>query len=183
MAFRVNTARARVIMVALPNVAAAALFADGLQRLRELMPQHSFAFFVSAQDVDLDHLPGVLSERYALLTWCDSHAPAVVMAETAPPEPSVLQMIEASHVRMGGTLGLGVSPGQRLRLEHTPWRDAAFAAMHHEAAKAAQRIAAMEGAGAGAVHDTKRVKLSHFNRGAGVTLHNTAHVTARLDHA
>lgn len=181
VAFRVNTARARVIMVALPNVAAAALFADGLQRLRELMPQHSFAFFLSAQNVDLDHLPEVLSERYALLTWRDSHAPAVVMAEAAPPEPSVLQMIEASHVRTGGTLGLGVSPGQRLGLESTPWRDAAFAAMHHEAAKAAQRIAAMESAGA--VHDTKRVKLSHFNRGVGVAMHNTTHMTARLDHA
>ena len=40
MAFRVNTARARVNMVGLPSVAAAALLADGLQRLRELLPQH-----------------------------------------------------------------------------------------------------------------------------------------------
>jgi hypothetical protein len=36
--------------------------------------------------------------------------------------------------------------------------DAAFAVMHVEAAAAARRIAAMEGA----VHDTKRVKLDHF---------------------
>ena len=179
LAFRERTCRSRVIMVGLPSVAHAAMFADGLQRLRTLMPQHSFAFFLSAQDVDVDKLPGVLREKYALLTWRDSHAPAVVMAEAVPPEPSVLQMIEASHVRTGGTLGLGVSSGQRLGLEHTPWRDAAFAAMHHEAAKAAQRIAALEGAGA--VHDTKRVKLSHFNRGPGVAMHNTAHVTARLD--
>jgi hypothetical protein len=85
-------------------------------------------------------------------------------------------MIEASHARLGGSVGLGVSPGQRLGLEHTPWRDAAFAAMHYEAAKAAQRIAAMEGA----VHDTKRVKTSHFQRGSGVVMHNTAH-TKTLD--
>ena len=179
LAFRANTASSRVVMVKLESVTHAAFFADCLPRLRDLMPQHSLAFFLSAQDVDVDKLPGVLREKYALLTWRDSHAPAVVMAEAVPPEPSVLQMIEASHVRTGGTLGLGVSSGQRLGLEHTPWRDAAFAAMHHEAAKAAQRIAALEGAGA--VHDTKRVKLSHFNRGPGVAMHNTAHVTARLD--
>ena len=44
--------------------------------------------------------------------------------------------------------------------------------MHAEAAAAAQRIAACEGA----VHDTKRVKLTDFNRGAGVVMHNRAHV-------
>jgi hypothetical protein len=171
MAFRANTCRSRVIMVGLPSVAAAALFADGVRRLRDMLPQHSFAFFVSAQDVVLDHLPGVLSERYALLTWRDSHAPAVVMAEAAPPDPTVLAMVEASHTRLGGMVGLGVTPGQRLGLEHTPYRDAAFAAMHHEAAVAARRIAAMEGS----LHDVKRVKVSHFNRGAGVVMHNSAH--------
>ena len=180
LAFRANTASSRVVMVKLESVTHAAFFADCLPRLRDLMPQHSLAFFLSAQDVDVDKLPGVLREKYALLTWRDSHAPAVVMAEAAEPDRNqVLAMVEASHLRTGGSLGLGVNPGQRMGLEHTPWRDAAFAAMHHEAAKAAQRIAAMEGAGA--VHDTKRVKLSHFNRGAGITMHNTMHVTARLD--
>jgi hypothetical protein len=75
-------------------------------------------------------------------------------------------------------VGLGVTPAQRLGLEHTPYRDAAFAAMHHEAAAAARRIAAMEGS----LHDVKRVKVSHFNRGAGVVMHNTAHTkTTGLD--
>ena len=179
MAFRANTCRSRVIMVGLPNVAAAALFADGLQRLRELMPQHSFAFYLSAADVDLDRLPSALREKYALLTWRDSHAPAVVMGETAEPDRNnVLAMVEASHLRTGGSLGLGVSPGQRLGLHHTPHRDACFVAMHQSAAAAARHIASLEGAGA--VHDTKRVKLSHFNRGAGVQMHNTAH-TKTLD--
>jgi hypothetical protein len=86
----------------------------------------------------------------------------------------VLEMVEASHKRAGGTVGLGISAGQRLGLEHLPYRDAALAAMHHEAAAAARRIAAMEGA----VHDTKRVKLNDFHRGAGVLLHNSAHKTS-----
>ena len=177
MAFRANTCRSRVIMVGLPSVAAAALFADGVRRLRDMLPQHSVAFFVSAQDVDLDHLPGVLSERYALLTWRDSHAPAVVRTEAAPPDPTVLAMVEASHTRLGGMVGLGVTPGQRLGLEHTPYRDAAFAAMHHEAAAAARRIAGMEGS----LRDVKRVKVSHFNRGAGVVMHNQAHKTTGFE--
>jgi hypothetical protein len=93
------------------------------------------------------------------------------MAEAAPPDPTVLAMVEASHTRLGGMVGLGVTPAQRLGLEHTPYRDAAFAAMHHEAAAAARRIAGMEGA----LRDVKRVKVSHFNRGAGVIMHNTTH--------
>ena len=171
LAFRANTASSRVVMVKLESVTHAAFFADCLPRLRDLMPQHSFAFYLSAQDVDVDKLPGVLREKYALLTWRDSHAPAVVMAEAAPPDPTVLAMVEASHTRLGGMVGLGLTPAQRLGLEHTPYRDAAFAAMHHEAAAAARRIAAMEGS----LHDVKRVKVSHFNRGAGVVMHNTAH--------
>jgi hypothetical protein len=177
LAFRGNTCRSRVIMVGLPSVAAAALFADGVRRLRDMLPQHSFAFFVSAQDVDLDHLPGLLSERYALLTWRDSHAPAVVMAEAAPPDPTVSAMIEASHTRLGGMVGLGVTPGQRLGLHHTPYRDACFVAMHQTAAAAARHIASMEGA----VHDTKRVKLSQFDRGHGVVMHNQAHKTTGFE--
>jgi len=98
------------------------------------MPQHSFVYFLSAQDVDLEKLPSVLKERYALLTWRDSHAPAYATAEAAPPDPTVLAMVEASHTRLGGSVGLGVTPGQRLGLEPTPYRNAAFAAMHHEAA-------------------------------------------------
>ena len=119
MAFRVNTARARVIMVGLPSVAAAALFADGLKRLRELMPQHSFAFFLSAHALELDKLPSVLRERYAVLTWADSatrtrRAAFVMAAQPAAPEQTVLRMIQASQLRTGGVLSLGVSPGQRL---------------------------------------------------------------------
>jgi hypothetical protein len=149
-----------------------------LQRLRELLPQHSFAFFLSAHNVELDNLPSVLRERYAVLTWADSHAPAYVMAaQPAAPEQTVLRMIEASHLRTGGVLSLGVSPGQRLGLERVPIPDAAFAAMHAEAAAAAQRIAACEGA----VRDVKRVRLSDFNRGAGVAMHNHAHKTTGFE--
>ena len=177
MAFRANTCRARIVMISLPSVAAAAWYADGLRRLQDKLPQTSFAFFTTAEGADLDRLPAPVRERYATITWRDSHLP-VVQPEAAPPDRgSVLDMVEASHKRAGGTVGLGISAGQRLGLEHTPWRDAAFDAMHHEAAKAAQRIAGMEGS----LRDVKRVKVSHFNRGAGVLMHNTAHVTARLD--
>jgi hypothetical protein len=149
-------------MVSLPSVAAAAWYADGLRRLQDKLPQTSFAFFTTAEGAHLDRLPAPVRERYATITWRDSHLPAV-QPEAAPPDRgSVLGMVEASHKRAGGTVGLGISAGQRLGLEHLPYRDAALAAMHHEAAAAARRIAAMEGA----VHDTKRVKLDHFHRGA-----------------
>ena len=175
MAFRANTCRARIVMVSLPSVAAAAWYADGLRRLQDKLPQTSFAFFTTAEGADLDRLPAPVRERYATITWRDSHLPAV-QPETAPPagRGSVLDMVEASHKRAGGTVGLGISAGQRLGLERLPYRDAALAAMHHEAAAAARRIAAMEGA----VHDTKRVKLNDFHRGAGVLLHNSAHKTS-----
>jgi hypothetical protein len=174
MAFRENTCRSRVVMVGLPSVAAAALYADGMRRLQDMMPQTSWAFFTPAEGADLDRLPASVRERYAVITWRDSH-PQKVQPEAAPPDGgSVYAMIEASHMRAGGTLTLGISPGQRLGLQPTPYRDAAFAAMHVEAAAAARHIAAMEGA----VHDSKRVKLDHFHRGAGVLLYNSAHKTS-----
>jgi hypothetical protein len=174
LAFRANTCRARAIMVSLPSVAAAALYADGLRRLQEKMPQTSWAFFAPAEGADLDRLPAPVRERYAVITWRDTAQPAALPEATPPDRGSVFAMVEASHQRAGGTVGLGVTPSQRLGLEHTPYRDAAWAAMHIEAAAAARRVAAMEGA----VHDTKRVKLDHFHRGAGVVLHNSAHQTS-----
>lgn len=86
-------------------------------------------------------------------------------------------VFEASHTRLGGMVGLGVTPGQRLGLHHTPYRDACFVAMHQTAAAAARHIASMEGA----VHDTKRVKLSQFDRGHGVVMHNQAHKTTGFE--
>lgn len=53
------------------------------------MPQHSFVYFLSAQDVDLEKLPSVL-------TWRDSHATAYATAEAAPPDPTVLAMVEVA---------------------------------------------------------------------------------------
>ena len=147
LAFRANTASSRVIMVELESVTHAVMFADYLPRLRELMPQHSLACFLKAAAVDLDRLPSALREKCALLTWRDSHVAAYVMAEKAEPDRNqVLAMVEASHLRTGGSLGLGVNPGQRLGLHHTPYRDACFVAMHQTAAAAARHIASMEGA-------------------------------------
>jgi hypothetical protein len=175
MAFRANTVRARVIMVAMPSVPVAAMYADGMPRLQVMLPQHSFVFFTPAADVD--HLPAPVRERYTVLTWRDTHAPAVPPAVPPPDRGQVMAMIEASHARLGGVIGLGINAGQRLGLERTPYRDAAFAAMHLEAAAHARRIAAMEGD----IRDTKRVKLSDFNRGSGVVMHNKAHETTGFD--
>lgn len=160
MAFRANTASARVVMVSLPSVPVAAMFAlsDGSQapavdRIQAFLPQHRFAFFTTAAKVDLDHLPAVLTERYCVLTWRDTHVAAGLPAGTAPPDQApVYAMVEASHTRAGGVLALGVTPAQRLGLETAPYRDALNAAMHQETAAVARRIAAMEG------HVAKRMK-------------------------
>ena len=178
MAFRTNTCRSRVIMVSMPSVATAAKYAHEVSRLQATMPQHSFAFFTVAPGADLDSPPAPVRERYTVLTWRDTHAPAVQPAAPSMPHPDQrLTTVEASHLAKGGTVGLGITPGQRLGLEPLPFRDAARAAWLQQTEQVARNYNKMEGN----VHDAKRVKVSHFNRGAGVVMHNTAHVTARLD--
>ena len=186
-AFRANSAYSRVIMVSMPSLDMAAAFTqstlttDGIQppaldRIQSWAPQHRFAYFAAwSPEVDLDHLPSVLWERYHILTWRDTHAPAV-----QPEAPSIvlqdqferMRTVEASHLRKGGTVGLGLTPGQRLGLETLSFRDASRAAMLEETAQRAKFYNAMDGD----VRDAKRVKTSHFARGNGiVTTKDHAH--------
>jgi hypothetical protein len=74
-------------------------------------------------------------------------------------------------LRVGGQPQLGLTPAQRMGLEHVPYRDAAKAALAEETRRKAAYWTSLEGG----VHNTKRVRLNDFQRGAGI-------VTVR-DHA
>jgi hypothetical protein len=90
--------------------------------------------------------------------------PAAV-AGVSPSAPSdALKTIEASFLRVGGTPQLGLTAGQRLGLEPTPFRDAALAALQQETRARALFFNAL----AGDVRDTKRVRLSDFARGGAI---------------
>jgi hypothetical protein len=172
--FRANIAYSRVVMVSVPSVRLATVFAlsegpgraPALDRIQGWAPQHSFAYFtVWSPEDDLDHLPSVLSERYDVLTWRDSTLPAVTPA--APPQivaPDLpwMKTIEASHLSLGGAVGLGLTPGQRLGLEPLSYRDAASAVMQEEAVRKARELNAMEG------RHPKRLKSEAFMNPARV---------------
>ena len=132
------------------------------------MPQTSFAFFTMVNGADLDHLPGPVRDTYSVLTWKHAHPTLKTHEPVKKPNDDAYTLIEASFLRTGGVPQLGVTPEQRLGLAPTPYRDAAWAAMHKEAQVAARRIALFEGD----VRDTKRVRLSDFSRGVGIVAHN-----------
>ena len=72
--------------------------------------------------------------------------------------------IEASALRTGFQPQLGLTPGQRLGLEPVPFRDAAAAANAAQAAAVARHLNVLEGG-----YSNKRVKLTDFSRGAGIS--------------
>jgi hypothetical protein len=67
-------------------------------------------------------------------------------------------------LRVGGQPQLGLTPAQRMGLEHVPYRDAAMAALAEETRRKAVYWASLEGD----VHNTKRIRLNDFQRGAGI---------------
>ena len=176
MLLRSNAHDARVIHVGLPSVEAAAALAPALGRLRTALPQHSWAFFAPAASPDGPPcIPAAVRDHFTTVTWADldPRGPPV-------PEPRVsgtsgsrdaLRTIEASFLRVGGQPQLGLTPAQRMGLEHVPYRDAAKAALAEETRRKAAYWTSLEGG----VHNTKRVRLNDFQRGAGI-------VTVR-DHA
>ena len=167
--FRERTFNARVVLLQLRSVREASQL--NTKRLFDMLPHTSWALFVPTGELNLPFL----TDRYTIVSWQDSHRHAAVQpTSTQPDRGAIHRLVEASHTRLGGDVGLGLTAGQRLGLEHTSYRDAAHAAMQIEAAAAARRIAAMEGT----VRDTKRVKLAHFNRGAGVLMYNNAHTSS-----
>ncbi len=168
MVLRSNAHDKRVINVSLPSVEVAAALAPSLGSLRAAMPQHSLAFYCPSPAEGLPHIPGVVRDHYTTITWDQMH-PGLA----APPHhasggfalgSNSLHTIEASFLRVGGQPQLGMTPAQRMGLEHVPYRDAAMAALQEETRAKARYWAALEGD----VRDTKRVRLNDFNRGRGV---------------
>jgi hypothetical protein len=181
MLLRVNAHDKRVINVSLPSVEAAAMLAPSLGRLRAALPQHSLAFYAPAPPEGLPSIPAAVRENYTTVSWAQMH-PSLV-AEVAASDAArdfnlgdtdKLNTIEASAIQMGFQPRLGLSPGQRMGLEPVPYRDAVLAALAETKAKASYW-----GATEGDVRDAKRVRLTDFNRGAGiVTTKDHAHFGA-----
>ena len=169
MLLRSNAHDARVIHVGLPSVEAAAL-ASSLERLRAALPQHSWTFFAPAASPDGPPcVPAAVRDHFTTVTWADldPRGPPPV------PEPQVsgasgsrdaLRTIETSFLRVGGQPQLGLTPVQRMGLENASYRDAAIAALAEETRRKAAHWASLEGG----VHNTKRVRLNDFQRGAGI---------------
>ena len=182
MLLRANAHDKRVINISLPSVEAAAALAPSLNRLRAALPQHSLAFYCPAPQEGVPSIPGPVRDHYTTVSWPMLHPELVasVAASDAARDfnrvgTSALHVIEASALRTGFQLQLGLTPGQRLGLEHVPYRDAAVAALAAETKAKAAYWAACEGD----VRDTKRVRLNDFNRGAGiVTTKDHAHFGA-----
>jgi hypothetical protein len=182
MLLRANAHNKRVVNVSLPSVEAAAALAPALGRLRAALPQHSLVFYAPAPSEGLPTIPAAVRDHYTVASWPMLHTSLVasVAASDAARDfnrtgTEALKTIEASFLRVGGTPQLGLTPGQRLGLEHTPFRDAAMAALAAETKAKAAYWAACEGD----VRDTKRVRLNDFNRGAGiVTTKDHAHFGA-----
>ena len=179
---RTNAHDKRVINVSLPSVEAAAMLVPALGRLRASLPQHSLAFYCPAPPEGFPNIPAAVRDHYTVASWPMLHPQLV--AEVAASDAArdfnrtgteALRVIEASALRTGFQPHLGLTPGQRLGLEHVPYRDAAMAALAAETKAKAAYWAACEGD----VRDTKRVRLNDFNRGAGiVTTKDHAHFGA-----
>ena len=171
MLLRANAHDRRVINVSLPSVEAAAALAPALGRLRAALPHHSLAFYAPAPPEGLPSIPGPVREHYTTVTW--AHMQPSLVAEVAASDAArdfsrvgteALRVIEASAMRTGFQQQLGLTPGQRLGLEPVPFRDAAAAANAAQAAAVARHLNVLEGG-----YSNKRVKLTDFSRGAGIS--------------
>ena len=169
MLLRSNAHDARVIRVGLPSVEAAAALAPSLERIRAALPQHSWTFFAPAASPDGPPcIPAAVRDHFTTVTWADLNPRGPPVPEPrglgASAPGDALRTIEASFLRGGGQPLLGLTPAQRVGLEHVPYRDAAMAALAEETRTMARFWAALEGD----VRDAKRVRLNDFQRGAGI---------------
>lgn len=166
--FRANTAYSTVVKVYLPSLPVAAAFAARTRWLRSHCPHTSFAFFIVA-DVDwTGRLPGAIADNYTTIAWQEaspSYRPPTAGGGQRDSDDAI-RTIEASATRTGWLPRAGLTPEQRMGMARVPFRDEAAAILHMQAAAAARHIAAIAGE---SVRDAKRVRLSDFNRGAGVT--------------
>jgi len=164
MVLRSNAHDKRVINVSLPSVEVAAALAPSLGRLRAAVPQHSLAFYCPAPAEGLPCIPGVVRDHYTTITWDQMYPGHPPASGGSPPGGDALLTIEASFLRSGGQPQLGMTPAQRMGLEHVPYRDAAMAALAEETRRKAVYWASLERG----VHNTKRIRLNDFQRGAGI---------------
>ena len=171
MVLRSNAHDKRVINVSLLSMEVALALAPSLGRLRAAVPQHSLAFYCQAPAEGLPCIPGVVRDHYTTITWDQMHPGAGACSPAAhaclwrvSPGSDVLRTIEASFLRGGSQPQLGMTPAQRMGLEHVPYRDAAMAALAEETRRKAAYWTSLEGG----VHNTKRIRLNDFQRGAGI---------------
>lgn len=152
IAFRGNTARSRVIMVFMPSIAAAGIFAvQRWQRLSADLPLHSFVFFTLSSGDDAP--PARVTETYHLIRWTDGHPSTPGAADQALAGGSgQIHFIAASHMRAGGTLRPGRTDEQRLGLVEPTVRDLTWYYNNEQAAAMARHTSSVAG------HAPKRLK-------------------------
>jgi hypothetical protein len=129
MLLRANAHDKRIINVSLPSVEAAAALAPALGRLRAALPQHSLVFYAPAPSEGLPTIPAAVRDHYTVASWPMLH-PSLVASVAASDAArdfnrtgtEALRTIEASALRTGFQPQLGLTPGQRLGLEHEPRR-------------------------------------------------------------
>jgi len=128
------------------------------------MAFYCLAFYCPAPAEGLPCIPGVVRDHYTTITWDQMYPRHPPASGGSPPGGDALLTIEASFLRGGGQPQLGLTPAQRMGLEHVPYRDAAMAALAEETRRKAAYWTSLEGC----VHNTKRVRLNDFQRGAGI---------------
>jgi hypothetical protein len=173
MLLRANAHDKRVINVSLPSVEAAAMLVPALGRLRAALPQHSLAFYCPAPPEGLPTIPAAVRDHYTVASWPMLHPQLVgqVAASDAARDfnratGDALRTIEASFLRTGGQPRLGMRPETRLGLAPASFAEQAAAANQAQARAMAQHYAAL---GGGESFSNKRVKLSDFGRGGGIS--------------
>jgi hypothetical protein len=153
-AFRCNTAYSRVIMVFMPSIAEASIFAiQRWQKLSADMPMHSFAFFTLSNSDDAP--PARVTDTYAVIRWQDAHPTVPESSATMAPQVGgldPLRVIAASHIRTGGVLRPGRTVEQQLGLVEPTARDLIWFHNQQQAAAVARHTNAVAG------HMSKRFK-------------------------
>ena len=163
-----------IISVALPSVASAAALAPAVRNLQAKMPQHSWCFFAPSPSPEgIPQLPAAVRNVFSVITWADSRADLVkevaashAAADVQCTAGDALRTIEASFLRVGGQPHLGMRPETRLGLAPASFAEQAAAANQAQARAMAQHYAAL---GGGESFSNKRVKLSDFGRGGGIS--------------
>jgi len=166
--FMDKTKNAHLVLVYFTNMRSLAWFVmERMPHVHAACPNKSFVLFSPDNaPATPDALPTVVRERCTVVTWRDTRPavpPAPVVTPSIEPSPE-LHLVEASHVRLGGSLMPGVTPAQRLGFEHADPRALAYLAMKEATVERARYYSATEGV----VRDAKRMRLDDFGSPARV---------------